>query len=176
MSNIKLGWLPVGTAVLAFFGALLGTYISGLMQEDLWKKTVLHEKRRTIFTERVKLVERVSKAINQGTKAESLQVYAQEHIGIRTQKVHDCKVAKKSSPSSGKCHAPEIPVEILRLIHIQSDLTAELVSSVELASLYFGPKTRKAADAFMAQQPWWDATESALALINAMKEELRIDS
>lgn len=73
-SKLKLG-VSIGTAILAFMGALFGTYVSGYMQESLWKKNISYEEKRVILNERIKLIEKVSKIINLAPKYKALQTW-----------------------------------------------------------------------------------------------------
>ncbi len=173
MTNKLSIWVSVGTAVLAFIGALTGTFISGSMQEHLWERQSSYEERGLILNQRVSLIERMSIMINKGPIMEALQDYATLQADLAKLNVGCIKSDGKGGLDQRECFPHDPPLESTKFINGRAELNAEFASTMQLASIYFGPKTKEAIVQYIATPEWWKA-ESKLskAVLSAMHEEL----
>ncbi len=166
-------WVSVGTAALAFVGALAGTFLAGYMQENLWERQSSHEERRLILNQRVELIERASVIVNKAPIADSLNDYAVLQAEIAKLNADCVKTDEKGGLDQSQCFPQESLIENMKFINGRADLNAEFASTIQLVSIYFGPKTRKAAEEYANTASWWEAdSKYSRALIAAMQDEL----
>jgi hypothetical protein len=153
-TNIRV---VVGTALLAFLGALLGTFLSGYMQESLWKKKTTYEERRLILNERIKLIDRFSKIINMRPKVRTLQEFTELQADIAKLNASCIKKGKTGGLDKKECFPQENIIEVMKLTNERAELNAEFASTMQLVVVHFGPKTLKAAESYSKIGAWWEA-------------------
>ena len=172
MSKLTNVAIPLLSAILAFFGAVAGSYVAGDLQENLWFKQADYEQRKIILAERVRIIDRISKITNSAQHAKILQEYLVAQAGIAQLNV-DCLKVEENKLNRDQCFSNDSSSEVLDASKKQTELTAEFVSTLQLASLYFGKKTKQACNQYAKQTPWWNASpEYPKTLLNAMHSEL----
>lgn len=167
-------WVSIGTALLAFIGALLGTALSGYFQEDLWEKQASYEEKRLILGERIELIDRVSKIINKAPIMRSIQSYGELQAEIAQLNL-DCERAfQNGTVDDPNCMPQERLIENVKYMNGRAELNAEFAAALQLATVYFGPQTIKAAEEYAGVGAWWEAEHRyARNLLQAMQDELQ---
>lgn len=165
-------WFPLITALLAFVGALLGTYMAGSLSEKLWERQARHAHLQKVMEQRVELIERISRIGNLGPKMESLQSFAELQAQLAVLYA-ECKETMDEAKSDTDCHPPYDAIDVVRLSNERAELNAEFSSAMQLVALYFGPDSRKAVEEYSRVGAWWKADPQYLkALLSSMQDEL----
>lgn len=172
MKKFTTTWLPLITAILAFIGALLGTYMAGSFSEKLWERQAHHAQLKKIMEQRVELIERVSRIGNLGPKMESLQGFAELQAQLAVLYA-ECRETVKEGENDPYCFPPSDVIEVTKLNNERADLNAEFSSTMQLVALYFGPESRKAVEEYSSTRVWWKADPQYLrTLLSSMQDEI----
>ena len=71
------------------------------------------------------------------------------------------------------CVEPDDVRTVLEISNKRSEINAKFASTLQMVTLYFGPKTKEATNKLASVHPWWAIGEFNFRwLINAMNEEL----
>ena len=166
--------VSIGTALLAFIGAILGAALSGYFQEDLWEKQADYEERRLILVERIEILERVSTIINKAPVMRSIQGYGELQVKLYQLNL-DCGGPSRNEAADGQgCPRKEGLIEHVKYMNSRAELNAEFAAALQLAAVYFGPETIKAVEEYAEIRVWWEAEDRyARNLLRAMQVELQ---
>lgn len=159
--------LAIFTAILAFMGALGGSFLTGYLNKNLWERQNVYEQKKQIFDQRIKLIERISRIVNLSPQMLHYQSYVQLQSSLMNE-----YIACTKKPSRA-CNKPDDPKTVLEISNKQTDLNAEFSSAVQLVSMYFGEKTKVAATELSQKHPWWEIGEPSFRqLLRTMNDEL----
>lgn len=159
--------IAVLTAVLAFMGALGGSFLTGYLNKNLWEHQIIYEQKKQIFDQRIKLIERISRIVNLSPQ----MLHYQSYLNLQPKLLNEYAVCSKKQ--SSVCIKPDDPKTVLEISNKQTDLNAEFSSAVQLVSMYFGDKTKNAAEELAQKHPWWEIGEPSFRqLLRSMSEEL----
>lgn len=163
-------YISAVTAILAFIGALIGTYISGYMQDALWNKDIRYHEKQILLIERIRLIERASKIINLAPQYTAIQSFAELQANIAKLN-SECE--NKNKDKGTCCFSQENIIEVTKFTNLRADLNAEFASVLQLAALHFGPRTKQAVIDYSVVQPWWNADlKYSRELLSAMQSEI----
>lgn len=166
--------ITIGTAVFSFVGALAGVYAGSKFDQENWEARFELEQRKTILERRTALIEKTVSLFNRGPTIQGLRASldaekqlakisldcARAKILVVHKKQLDCKLDHKFDPERIERLAKEIHT-----------LNAEYSSTMTLASIYFGEKT-KAAITDLDSDPWISSPAKNQRLIDAMGQDL----
>lgn len=159
--------IPVLAAVLGFFGAVGGSYISASHSERLWEKQESLAQDKAIFEKRVALLERVSELANISKKYEAYQSYMVFQKDL-ARIYADCTARGEKG-----CVQPDGVKEALELSIKRADLNAQFSSTFQLVEVYFGDETDKVAHELSLIKNWWKEGEPLFrSLLTSMSKEL----
>lgn len=166
--------LAVGTALLSFFGALVGVYVGSKLEQSNWESRFHLEQKRLVLEKRVALVERMTIVLNKIPLMTGLQAsldaekeFAQLAVYCASKKVKRDVPSCQSQRSADIKHVEEIGREIYAL-------NAEWAASASLSVMYFGQKTREAVQNIKQKGPWSASEEQRQMIIEAMGSELNV--
>lgn len=154
------------TLATSLAGTMLGSYFS----RNLWEAQSTLEQRRMIFDQRVRLIERLSVLMN------SLQrpVVLQRLLEVEAAKavlLLECSTSKTANKYKPKeCSEKLEPFAALPVHQEMVKLNSDYASTLQLAAIYFGPKTRQAISDLPTNKQWWEQQPNAV--LRAMQEEL----
>lgn len=159
--------IPLTTAALAFAGALIGTYLSSKFEQSNWEARFDLEQKKSILHKRVELMDKTASLFGRTPIFDGLSANIDHSIELLQIK-KDC-LESRSSPDECEIKIDTSIVE--RSAKERSVMHAELSSIFLLASIYFGPDTKKSMQAISAN-PWKASDSQRQILIDAMGREL----
>ncbi len=160
--------IPLLSAILAFVGAVAGSYVSADKAEDLWEKQERTVQLKSILSKRVELLERVSKLSNITKKYVVYQSYSELQAQLASEFV-SCTQQQRED-----CIAPDNAKEVTEIVLKKADLNAEFASTIQMVSLYFDCDAKQYANELGLKGNWWQAEYEGLfkQLISAMLDEI----
>ncbi|TKB50025.1 hypothetical protein [Ferrimonas aestuarii] len=157
--------IPVLSALLAFFGAIGGSYLSSAKSEELWSKSLIYNAEKVVLEKKIDLIERVSKVANSSLKYQAHQRYLNE-MAVIAKTYESCN-------NKSECEKPVSREEFLRISTVRAELNAEFSSTLKLISLYFGDDVDVPLLELSRKEQWWsDSRREFEALIKAMTKEV----
>lgn len=143
------------------------------LDQDNWEKRFDLEQKRTMLEKRISATERLVIVLNKAPIMRGLQAsldaekrYAEMAMAcvMNPPKV----AARKADCERLSRRSPERIESLGKEIHA---LGSEYAAAVTLAATYFGPETRKAAEA-LNRSGWWPESANPKPLLDAMGREL----
>lgn len=157
------------TAILAFIGALGGSYLSGYQAKSLWIHQINFEEKKQILEQRIKLIERVSRLANSAPQMKSFQGYVDLQSRL-SQEYYSKNIPEQTT------YKPDSVSKALEIGNKRSELNAEFASTLQLVDIYFGPVSQVSVEKLAKLQPWWELGEPGFReLINSMRSEVYYD-
>ena len=170
--------VSIGTAVLAFSGALGGVLLGSRLDQSNWEHRFQIEQRRVLLEKRLATMEKVVVVLNKAPTVAMLQslvageaALANLNVACVTQppkgpkEVEVCRRMKDWNPERATANAREAHT-----------LNAEFAVAITLAIAYFGPETKQAVDRLRGTE-WWKAGPKLLQdPVNAMGKEISVVS
>jgi len=160
-------------AAITLFTSLAGTVLGGKFNQWQWERQSVVDQKRAILEQRVKLIERTSIIINSAPRAQALQSRLELDRDMALLKLRCSDPPKKGVPVPEHCKR-ELNMDSTQATQQeQVKLMAEFSSTLQLAALYFGPKTRSSISAIPPKTQWWKVDESNLReILRSMADEL----
>lgn len=160
--------IPLLSAILAFVGAVAGSYVSADKAEDLWEKQERTVQLKSILNKRVELLERVSKVSNLTKKYAIYQSYSELQAQLAKDYVNCIKLGESN------CVAPNNAKEVTEISLRRADLNAEFASTIQMVSLYYYCDAKQVANELGLKGNWWHEENEQLfrTLITAMLNEV----
>jgi len=153
--------VAVVTGVLAFLGAITGSYVVAHFEQQRSDTQFKREFRVHILDKRLAVFEQCTHAWSQLTRAKVLKEYQDAMLKKANSDTALNLAFQKSGP-------PEVLLEIQREMNA---IGSEYASCVESSSTLFGPKTNMAADALKSADVSDPNDSRFTALFNGMVEE-----
>lgn len=170
--------LQVGTALLAFIGAfggnLLATTISGKQNEKLWLREDVSEQRSTILTQRIALIERVSRVLNSRYHVRDINSYIEIQASL-AKDIDTCSQNPKAFGISNTLDCMKISNTegAFNKLEKLTNINAEFSATMQVAALFFSSKTENAIQELLKQPAWWAADEKYYKdILGAMQDEM----
>ena len=159
--------LSLLTAFLAFFGAIIGSYIVSSSSESLWEKQEIHKQNRQIAEKKIALYK---KAVE--LSQSSQKYYAYDHFfswyNYYSENGRDC-IEEKSE----NCIDIEIVKAATQIAENRAKLLSDFASVLYEIGLYYGPETDNAINRLAQNRAWWkDGGTSFTETVQAMAREL----
>jgi hypothetical protein len=153
--------------------SLAGTVLGGKFNQWQWERQSAVDQKRAIFEQRVKLIERTSVIINSAPRAQALQARLELDANLAQLKLACADPSKKGVQVPDHCKR-ELNMDSTQATQQeQVKLMAEFSSTLQLAALYFGPKTRSAIAVIPPKTQWWKVDDSILReILRSMADEL----
>jgi len=159
--------IPLITAIMAFAGSILGAYLVAELDQSNWEERFKVEQRKTIIDKRIELIERTSFMFSKSSLMEALEANIQGAIDI----INIERECLASGASADTCIEDKDNNLAERLGKERYAINSELLSTLTLSSIYFGPKTKEALR-IIIKAPWKSSAQDRQVLINAMGNEL----
>jgi hypothetical protein len=124
------------TGILAFVGAAGGAYITAQLQQSQWETEVGYAHQQNIFRQRLELIERMSRILNQANTRRLLSSQT------------DAELAKADThldPQELEQFDKSIKASTNYIVQFE-ELDSEFGATASLAVLSFGPETREALE------------------------------
>ncbi len=157
-------------AVVSLVTTIAGTMLGSYFTRSQWEAQSSLEQRRAIIDQRIHLIERLSVLMNSTQRPAILQKLfdaeasiAQAHLACITD-----ELAKKPVPKF--CDEKQDPLAVLPAHQEMVKLNADYASTLQLAAIYFGQKTRQAISDLPKNVQWWEQKPNAVLM--AMQDEL----
>lgn len=157
-------------AVVTFITSLAATSLGGYFTYNLWEAQSTLEQQRAIFNQRIHLIERLSVLMNSTQRPAILQKLFDAQATLAQGYVECIKAELAKQPVPRLCHEKQDPFSILSAQQEMVRLNADYGSTLQLAMIYFGPKTRQAISDLPQNTPWWEQQPNAV--LKAMHDEL----
>lgn len=167
-------YLAVATAALSFLGAVGGTALSSYLGQRNWEMQAYEEQKRIVLQKRVDLLEKTVFLFNENPTLKGLRgsldyekqmalvaVYCAAHPALTKKKGSDCA----SMPKTNIEHTEKVAKEMY-------ELNAQLMSTLTLDGIYFGPDTQKAIQALRKTDIWSEDSGQRQRVIDAMGREV----
>lgn len=170
--------IAIFAAILAFFGAVAGTLLTGSIQKHQWEREINYRERQEILGKRLDLLGKTSLLLNKSSYAEMLNKeieYWQKVVDLNKAAILLSAKNSDGSDSSYIVKSKEILDGFRQARTKLIMLTSEYSSTIQLNAIYFGSKTRNAIKAIESNKNWWEAKKDTKeALLEAMYEELTV--
>jgi hypothetical protein len=166
--------IAVGTALLSFFGALIGVYVGSRLEQSNWEARFDLEQKRVVLEKRVALLERATVIFNKAPTVIGLRASLDGEKKLALIAA-SCAVQKMSGkpPAKGCASQPKMNTErleaIAKEIHV---LNAEFAATMTLCATYFGDESKKAIAALTKEDPWSASDSARNAVVAALAREL----
>ena len=154
--------LAIIVAVFSILGSFLATYISKNIEENVWVRDTTYEYMTTILFKRVEIYDRATKVVAQRGMARAFS----ETIDM---------FPTLALPDFGKVSSYELRKELIGYRTSLDEINVEFISTMTLASTYFGPDTKAAYKNIQETHnpDWWNADDEQFRiLLTAMNNEL----
>lgn len=155
-------------------GAVGGTALSSYLGQRNWEKQAYEEQRRIILQKRVDLLEKTVFLFNESPTLNGLQasldyekqlsqlaVYCTTHPAAIKRRGNNCA----SMPKTNIEHIEKVAKE-------KYELNAQLMSTLTLDNIYFGPDTQKEIQALRKIDVWSEDSGQRQRVIDAMGREV----
>lgn len=164
----KKWFVPLLAAVLAFFGALGGSLVSGLFQLNLWGNQIAYEKKKAVLEQRVKLMEKLSRLANSAGQMRTHNDYLVLQANL-AQIYASCQAKKERG-----CIKPDETKAVVETNIKRAELNAEYSSTLQLIKIYFSPSIQPALSELASRKDWWapDVELKFRALIDIASKEI----
>ena len=149
------------SAVLAFLGSTVGAFLSFQLGEKAWEREVQYDHKKFTVQQRIKLVERLAKA-----------VASLDEIQKNIELIEIDRNARTIALEQGQ--SPPVISEVSerlsnRLVQIEAEYSAVL----SLLQVFYGPKTNNSVNKLIAAKVWYKPKEEdILKLYDAIGQEL----
>jgi hypothetical protein len=161
----KKMFLILLSAVIVFTAAVAGAVITYEVERDIWEKKLAQEDALQLVDKRIELMERTIAMMSRGKVVKEMDEDVRKKtladavkVGLDPTKLVDMIGKTMKEKSLSRCAVMES----------RSDYTALL----RLDAIMFGDRTRKAVDALLAEDPWWNAGKGLREnLIEAMEAD-----
>jgi hypothetical protein len=154
--------------ILSFIGALLGSYLSSLFDQNNWIDRHKIEQRKIIFDKRTDLIEKTSNILSETPRFESIEKQ------IKTSSY--CKIMDVKLNNTDKNSICKNYIDDQKYFNDMSkeyySMNAQWNSIASLDVIYFGPKTKAAIIAVSNESMWFSDEKKRQNIITAMSEEL----
>lgn len=163
-------FVPVLAAVLAFFGALGGSFVSGMFQLNQWNNQIAYEKKKIVLEQRVKLLERLSRIANSAAQMRTYNDYLALQVDIHQSYV-TCQTSKEKD-----CQKPDEPKVVAEVNVKRAELNAEYSATIQLMKVYFSSEVLPTLNELTSRRDWWepDVESKFLALIRSASKEIKM--
>ncbi len=164
----KKWFVPLVAAVLAFFGAMGGSMVSGLFQLNLWENQVTYEKKKTVLEQRVKLLEKLSRVANTAAQMKTHNEYLVLQANL-AQIYGTCQKTKERG-----CIKPDDVKAVVETNIKRAELNSDYSSTLQLIKVYFSPGVQPALSDLASRKDWWapDVEPKFRALIDVASKEI----
>lgn len=164
----KKWFVPLLAAVLAFLGALGGSFVSGLFQLNQWESQVAYEKKKTVLEQRVKLLEKLSRLANSAGQMRTHNDYLVLQANL-AQIYASCATKREKG-----CIKPDETKVVAETNIKRFELNAEYSSTLQLIKVYFSPNVQPALGDLASRKDWWvpDVETKFRALIDVASKEI----
>lgn len=164
----KKWFIPLLAAVLAFLGALGGSFVSGLFQLNQWENQVTYEKKKAVLEQRVKLLEKLSRLANSAGQMRTHNDYLMLQASL-AQIYASCETRKEKG-----CIKPDETKVVAETNIKRAELNADYSSTLQLIKVYFSPKVQPALGDLASRKDWWapDIEVKFRALIDVASKEI----
>lgn len=160
-------------AAITLATSLAGTVLGGKFNQWQWERQNAVDQKRAVVEQRVKLIERTSVIINSAPRAQALQARLGLAANLAQFKLACADPPKKGVPVPEHCKRDLDMDSTQATQQEQVKLMVEFSSTLQLAALYFGPKTRSAIAAIPPRTGWWEVDEKILReILQSMIDEL----
>lgn len=161
-------FVPFLSAVLAFFGALGGSFVSGMFQLNQWNNQIAYEKKKAILEQRVKLLEKLSRVANAAAQMRTHNAYLVLQANL-AQIYATCQTNREKG-----CIKPDEPKVVTEINVKRAELNAEYSSTIQLMKVYFSPSILPAVNELTSRKDWWapDVEAKFLALVGSASKEI----
>ncbi|MFB0517638.1 MAG: hypothetical protein ACETWG_13710 [Candidatus Neomarinimicrobiota bacterium] len=138
------------SAVVVFAAAAAGALITYEVQRDVWEQKLQHEEQQQLVDKRIELMEKtialmsrskVVREMDETDKKTTLSTLAK--VGLDPTKIVDVIGKSLKEKSLARCAVMES--------------RSEYATILRLDAIFFGDKTRKAVEALLDEDPWWNA-------------------
>ena len=149
------------SAALAFLGSTVGAFLSFQLGEKAWEREVQYDHKKFAVQQRIKLVERLAKA-----------VASLDEIQKNIELIKIDRNARTIALEQGQ--SPPVISEVSeklsnRLVQIEAEYSAVL----SLLQVFYGPKTNNSVNKLIAAKVWYKPKEEdILKLYDAIGQEL----
>lgn len=172
--------ITIFTAFLAFFGALIGTFLGNYYDKNQWKREVDYSERKSILDKRIDLIDKTTRILNRTEYAKVLlaqiEYWSNENDSGRVRALANVQRDKDKKPLLPyKDKSKEVLLGISKSKTALIELNSDFASLMQLNALYFGTETREAVKELITDGKWWNIDkEEGELLLKAMHSELQI--
>lgn len=157
-------------AVVSLVTTIAGTMLGSYFTRSQWEAQSTLEQRRTILDQRVRLIERLSVLMNSTQRPAILKKLFEAEASIAQAHVACVKDELAKKPVPKFCDEKQDPLALLPAQQEMVKLNADYASTLQLATIYFGQKTRQAILDLPQNVQWWEQKPNAV--LKAMQDEL----
>ncbi len=160
---------------LSFLGALGGVYLGSILQKKAWHMDFSANKEKSLFNERIKLIERASILFAKTDLTHTIAIYFSKLGSLTEEKISSCfnEDGTINTEQVEKIGGSDQQLDRAFRIRGQLDtLSAEFLSIAALSSVHFSDKIVTMFEPFSAK-PWYSGDGSEYAnILSAMRDEL----
>ncbi len=167
------------TSLLAFIGAIVGTLISGSIQQSQWKTNVRFEYQKAILQKRIDLIDKASAILNRTDSAKWYEIEMELHKEELGYKVKGAALQQGKPQSITQDTVSDKRDNFAGFKEAQLSLVtfnSEFAATMTMVRLYFGPRTRNAVDSLMKElkeaNKWEFKPATGLKILEEMTNEL----
>jgi len=164
----KKWFASLAVALLAFFGALGGSTVTGMFQLNQLEIQIKYEKNKTILEQRVKLLEKLSRLANAAGQMRTYNDYL-----VLQANIQQAYVICQQSREVG-CIKPDDVKSIVEANFKRVELNSEYSSTLQLIKVYFSPSIRPILSDLASRKDWWapDVEAKFRALVDVASNEI----